>query len=86
LSADWNLAANYASGGAGSCTLLGGAACSTTGQGGTLLSLGAAYNYDKNIRLFAMYGLNKANASATFASSNIGANTSNLGLGVLIKF
>ena len=86
LSADWNLAANYASGGAGSCTLLGGAACSTTGQGGTLLSLGAKYNYDKNIGLFVMYGLNKANASATYASSNIGANTTNLGLGVLIKF
>jgi len=86
VNADWNLAANYASNGAGSCTLLGGAACSTTGQGGTLLSLGAKYNYDKNIGIFAMYGLNKSNASASFASSNTGANTTNLGVGVLIKF
>lgn len=86
VSADWNLAANYASGNAGSCTLLGGAACSTSGQGGTLLSLGAKYNYDKNIGVFAMYGLNKSNASASFASSNVGGNTTNLGVGVLIKF
>ncbi len=86
LSPSWNLAANYASGAAGSCTLLGGAACSTTGQGGTLLSLGAKYSYDKNIGIFAMYGRNKANASASYASSLTGASTTNLGLGVLIKF
>jgi predicted porin len=86
VGADWNLAANYAKGAAGSCTLLGGASCSTTGQGGSLLSLGAKYNYDKNIGIFAMYGLNTANDSATYASSAIGGKTTNFGLGALIKF
>ncbi len=86
IGSQWNVAANYASGAAGTCALLGGAACSTTGQGGTLTSLGAKYNYDKNIGLFAMYGLNHSNDSATFASSAVGGKTTNLGLGVLIKF
>jgi len=84
--AQWNLAANYASGAAGSCELLGGGNCSTVGQGGTLLSLGAKYNFDKNIGIFAMYGLNRSNGSATFASSAIGGNTTNIGLGLLVKF
>lgn len=82
----WNLAANYASGAAGSCKLLGGASCSTTGQGGTLLSLGAKYNFDKNIGLFVMYGRNNANDSATYASSAIGGTTTNMAVGALIKF
>jgi len=86
IGADWNVAANYASGAAGTCTLLGGSACTTEGQGGTLTSLGAKFNYDKNISLFGMYGLNKSNSSASFASSLTGANTKNIGLGVLIKF
>ncbi len=83
--AQWNLAANFASGAAGSCEVLGGT-CSTVGQGGTLLSLGAKYNFDKNIGIFAMYGLNRSNGSATFASSAIGGNTTNVGLGLLLKF
>ena len=83
--AQWNLAANIASGAAGSCEVLGGT-CSTVGQGGTLLSLGAKYNFDKNIGIFAMYGLNRSNGSATFASSAIGGNTTNVGLGLLLKF
>ena len=83
--AQWNLAANFASGAAGSCEVLGGT-CSTVGQGGTLLSLGAKYNFDKNIGIFAMYGLNRSNGSATFASSAIGGNTTNVGLGMLLKF
>ena len=86
IGAEWNVAANYASGAAGTCTLLGGSACSTIGQGGTLTSLGAKFNYDKNISLFGMYGLNKSNSSASYASSLTGANTKNIGLGVLIKF
>ncbi len=84
--AQWNLAANFASGAAGSCEVMGGGACSTVGQGGTLLSLGAKYNLEKNVGIFAMYGLNKSNGSATFASSAIGGNTTNLGLGLLVKF
>jgi len=86
VNAEWNLAANFANGAAGSCEVLGGGACSTVGQGGTLLSLGAKYNFDKNIGIFAMYALNKSNGSATFASSAIGGNTTNLGLGLLLKF
>lgn len=84
--AQWDLAANVARGAAGSCDVSGGGNCSTVGQGGTLLSLGAKYNFDKNIGIFAMYAVNKSNASATFASSAIGGNTTNLGLGLLLKF
>jgi len=86
LSPEWNVAANFANGAAGTCTLLGGAACTTDGQGGSLTSLGTKYNFDKNISLFAMYGLNKSNSSAVFASSNVGGKTTNTAIGVLIKF
>ena len=82
----WDLGVNFANGAAGSCEVLGGGNCSTVGQGGTLLSLGAKYNFDKNVGLFALYGLNKSNGSATYASSAIGGNTTNLGLGLLVKF
>ena len=82
----WTVAANYAMGAAGSCSVLGGGACSTTGQGGTLVSLGARYDIDKNVGLFALYGVNTANDSATYASSAIGGKVTNMAVGVQVKF
>jgi len=86
LSANWVVAGNYASNAAGSCSLLGGATCSTFGQGGTLLSLGGMYKFDKNIGIFAIYTLNSANESATFASSAIGGKATNMAMGIQVKF
>ena len=86
LTANWVVAANYASNDAGSCSLLGGATCSTFGQGGTLLSLGGMYKFDKSIGIFALYTLNSANESATYASSRIGGKATNMAMGLQVKF
>lgn len=86
VNAKLTVAANYAMGAAGSCSVLGGGACSTTGQGGTLVSLGARYDIDKNVGLFALYGVNTANDSATYASSAIGGDVTNMAVGVQVKF
>jgi predicted porin len=80
------VAANFATSGQGTCTLLGGGVCTTTGQGGSLLSLGARYDLDKNIGIFTLYGLNKAKDSASFASSTAGGKVQNLAVGVQVKF
>ena len=86
LTANWVVAVNYASNDAGSCSLLGGATCSTFGQGGTLLSLGGMYKFDKSIGIFALYTLNSANESATYASSRIGGKATNMAMGLQVKF
>jgi predicted porin len=92
MSADYNitpqivLAANRAVGADGSCSVLGGGKCTTTGIGGTLTSLGAKYDFDKNIGLFALYAQNRNGSNAIIASSAVGGNVTNLALGVLVKF
>lgn len=80
------VAANYASGDAGTCSLVGGATCSTNGLGGTLLSLGARYDYDQNIGLYAIYGLNTVGSSATLASGAVGGNVTNMAVGIHVRF
>jgi predicted porin len=87
LNAKWNIAANYATGAAGSCSLVGGAACSTNGLGGNLLSLGGKYSFDKNVAVYGIFGSNKNNSGASFGSpTNAGGNVQNLAVGVLVKF
>jgi predicted porin len=92
ISADYNLtpqitlAANHAEGADGTCSILGGAKCTTTGIGGTLTSLGAKYDFDKNIGLFALYAQNRNGSNAVIASSAVGGNVTNLALGLLVKF
>jgi predicted porin len=81
------VAANYATSAQGSCSLLGGALCTTTGQGGSLLSLGARYDLDKNIGFFTLYGLNRSKDGAIFAGANApGEKVKNLAVGVQVKF
>ena len=80
------LAANYANGSEGSCALVGGAACTTTGLGGSLVSLGARYDYDKNVGFFAIYGQNNVGNSAVYASGNVGGNVTNMAIGLNVKF
>jgi predicted porin len=80
------VAANYAKSAAGECSRLGGAVCTTTGQGGTLLSLGTRYDLDKNIGFFALYGINTSGDSTRYAGSAVGGKATNLALGVQVKF
>ena len=77
---------NYGVNAAGSCSLLGGSACSTDGLGGTLLSLGMRYDYDKNIGVFALYGRSNPNSGAVMASGTVGGAVTNMAVGVQVKF
>lgn len=86
LTSAWTVAANYAKSGEGNCYRLGGAACTTTGQGGSLLSLGGRYDLDKNIGFFALYGINSANDSAAYAGGATGGKVKNVALGIQVKF
>jgi predicted porin len=92
MSADYNitpqivLAANRAVGADGNCSVLGGGKCTTTGIGGTLTSLGAKYEFEKNIGLFVLYAQNRNGSNAIIASSAIGGNVTNMAMGVLVKF
>jgi predicted porin len=89
ISPQWTVAANYAKNAAGNCTVLLGA-CTTTGQGGSLLSLGGRYDLDKNIGFFAIYGLTNSNESANFSATGlragVGGKMTNVALGVQVKF
>ena len=84
------VAANYAKGNEGSCTILGGGNCTTSGLGGSLISLGARYDYDKNIGLFALFGVTTPGDAATYGSGNlasaIGGKTTNMAIGIQVKF
>lgn len=86
IDANLTVAANYAQGAAGSCSVMGGGLCSTTGLGGNLVSLGARYDITKDVGLFALYAENQANESATYASSAIGGKVINMAVGVQVKF
>jgi predicted porin len=90
ITPQWTVAANYAKNSAGNCSLLGGAVCTTTGQGGTLLSLGGRYDLDKNIGFFAIYGATNSNDSANFSATGlragVGGKMTNLAVGVQVKF
>lgn len=77
---------NYGKNAAGSCSLLGVATCSTDGLGGSMMSLGARYDYDKNIGFFALYGKSMVNSAAVLASGNVGGDVTNVALGLQVKF
>ena len=51
----WEFAGAYASAGAGSCSLVGGAVCTAAGLKGTQVSVGSRYNFSKRSSMFAMY-------------------------------
>lgn len=89
LTGNWIVAANYAKGNAGSCALVSGAACSTDGLGGNMMSLGARYNYDKDIGIFMLYGKKNANANASYnksAATMYGGSLTDMSVGVQFKF
>jgi hypothetical protein len=86
LNSIWTVSANHVQSADGTCTLSGGAACSTSGLNGSLNSLGAKYNFDKNIGLFMLYAKNTNGANATYASSAQGGNVTNVAAGLLVVF
>ena len=79
---------NYGVNGAGSCDLSAGstASCSTDGLGGTMQSLGARYDYDKNIGFFALLGRFSANSGAVLGGSEIGGDVTNAAVGLQVRF
>lgn len=66
------LVASYGQGTAGSCSLVGGVACSTTGLEGKMLNLGAGYYFSKRTLLFALASYMGNGASATYSNLNDG--------------
>ena len=90
VNAQVKVGANYAKGSQGSCILLGGGPCSTDGLGGNQFSLGARYDFNKYVGLFALYGRTISGAAATYGSgslaSAIGGKTSTMAVGVHAKF
>jgi len=68
----WRTAAAYANSSAGSCSLFGGAACSTSGLNGNMLALGAEYSFSKRTALFALYSrLNNGQSSSYRNAENV---------------
>jgi predicted porin len=86
------LAAQYASTGAGNCTLNGAIACSTVGLGGNLVGFGANYKLDKNFALFALVAKGTANSGAVISLGSgagktaIGGTINAAAVGIQAKF
>ena len=86
------LAAQYASSGAGNCTLNGAIACSTVGLGGNLVGFGANYKLDKNFALFALVAKGTANSGAVISLGSgagktaIGGTINAAAVGIQAKF
>lgn len=65
----WRTTAAYANSSSGTCSLVGGANCSTTGLKGNMLSLGAAYSLSKRTTLFALYSRLDNGQSSSFRNA-----------------
>jgi len=70
------LAGSYGSSAAGSCSLVGGAACSTNGLEGNMLNLAAGYNFSKRTMVYGVFSQLTNGSAAVF--SNVG-NTTKVG-------
>lgn len=66
------LVGSYGQGTAGSCSLVGGAACSTNGLDGRMLNLGVGYSLSKRTMLFAIASYMRNGISATYSNLNEG--------------
>ena len=97
LSADhqlgaWTLAASYGRSAAGSCALVGGAACNTGGLDASMTSLGTSYALSKRTQLFALYSMLRNGYSANFNSAStasapgVGQSLRQLATGISLRF
>jgi predicted porin len=73
-------AISYADANAGTCSLFGGVACSTSGLEGRQLNLGAAYNFSRRTSLFGLYSLLRNGSSARYTT-----NQNDVGAGADLK-
>lgn len=62
-------AALYANSSAGSCSLFGGAACSTNGLNGNMVALGAEYSFSKRTAAFLLYSKLNNGQSASYRNA-----------------
>ena len=87
----WQFAGSVSQAAKGSCSLVGGAACTTDGLKGTQVSAGARYNFSKRTSVFGMYArvyngfAARYNNLATGNPSN-GSDISQVALGVQHSF
>lgn len=86
----WTIAASYGQAGEGSCSFVGGGACSTDGLDGKMLNLGASYALSKRTQLFAIASLLRNGASARYSNIDIdpdpGQDIRQVALGVAHSF
>ena len=86
------VAAQYASNGAGNCSLNGTISCSTVGLGGNLVGFGANYKLDKNFAIFALAAKGSANSGAVISLGSgagktaIGGTINAAAVGIQAKF
>ena len=69
------LVGSYGQAGAGSCALVGGVACNTTGLDGKMLNVGAGYDFSKRTTAFAFYTLMTNGRSAVYNNMDSGRPT-----------
>ncbi len=88
----WRFAASYARAQEGSCSLLGGAPCSTEGLDGDQINLGAMYYLSRRTQLFALASwLNNGKSArltnnSGFVTVTPGTDTDSYALGILHSF
>jgi len=88
------LQASYGAATAGSCSLVGGVACNTTGLDGKKLNLGASYSLSKSTYFFALYSKMRNGDAARYNSSELktatyiapGAGTNQFAVGLSHSF
>ena len=70
----WRTTVAYGNSSEGSCSLVGGAACTTNGLGGNMLTLGADYSFSRRTKLFLLYAkLNNRDAAQLRNLENVSA-------------
>jgi predicted porin len=88
----WTLAGAYGHSAAGSCALVGGAACNTAGLDASMLNLGVSYALSKRTKLFALYSNMRNGESANFSNAGtapapgVGQDLRQLGTGLAVSF
>lgn len=85
------LSASYGQSGAGSCSLVGGVACTTSGLNARMFNIGSAYSLSKRTSLFAVYSYMGNDASAVQSNwlngkPTAGQDISTVGVGISHSF
>lgn len=88
----WKTAVQYGSASAGTCSLVGGAVCDTSGLEGKVLNVGGLYSFSKRSGVFALYSrLNNGSSAAYNNTANVskisdGSDITQYAVGVLTIF